>query len=134
MNVRTRLLRKPATAIAWLLVLTIMAGLLGVGGTLLHATNAMEDTLSSQHTTIAIRGGGLTVDELGNTVAPMSMLEDTADKLRVLPSVEMVDFRTLTGAYIPELTAKLGLKSWMNLNEGKPYFKKDIDRTTIPPT
>ncbi|MBE6946378.1 MAG: FtsX-like permease family protein [Ruminococcaceae bacterium] len=127
MNVRTRLLRKPATAIAWLLVLTIMAGLLGVGGTLLHATNAMEDTLSSQHTTIAIRGGGLTVDELGNTVAPMSMLEDTADKLRVLPSVEMVDFRTLTGAYIPELTAKLGLQSWMNLNEGKPYFKKDID-------
>lgn len=57
MTIGTRLFRKPVTAIAWLLVLTVMASLLGVGGGLVHATEAMEVALDKQHTTIAIRGG-----------------------------------------------------------------------------
>ncbi|MBE6946377.1 MAG: ABC transporter permease [Ruminococcaceae bacterium] len=142
-----RLFRSPATAIAWLLVLTIMAGLLGVGGTLLHATNAMEDTLSSQHTTIAIRGG-VTTNEEGEEVYPRPLLAEPTvkhtdpnmppaeaalmdyallEQLEKLPSVELIDMRTLTGAYIPELTSLLGLRNWANVRTGERYHQIDID-------
>ncbi len=147
MTILIRLFRSPATAIAWLLVLTIMAGLLGVGGTLLHATNAMEDTLSSQHTTIAIRGG-VTTNEEGEEVYPRPLLAEPTvkhtdpnmppaeaalmdyallEQLEKLPSVELIDMRTLTGAYIPELTSLLGLVNYTHLDTGKHFHQNDVD-------
>lgn len=147
MTILIRLFRSPATAIAWLLVLTIMAGLLGVGGTLLHATNAMEDTLSSQHTTIAIRGG-VTTNEEGEEVYPRPLLAEPTvkhtdpnlppaeaalmdyallEQLENLPSVELIDMRTLTGAYIPELTSLLGLVNYTQLDTGKHFHQNDVD-------
>ncbi len=142
-----RLFRRPAAAIAWLLVLTVMASFLGVGGSLMHATYAMEASLDSQYTTIAVRAGS-TTDKDGNKVLPRLLLAEQVttpsspyltqqeqdicnyallETLEDLPSVEMVDMRTLTGAYIPELTARLGLKDWANVRTKEKYHQIDTD-------
>ncbi len=134
MTTMIRLFRRPTAAIAWLLVLTVMASFLGVGGSLMYSTYAMEASLDSQYTTIAVRGG-TTTDEEGKEIYPKLLLAEPAEgyiyplfeTLESLPSVEMVDMRTLTGVYIPNLTARLGLKDWPHLESGKIYHKMDID-------
>lgn len=47
MTVWIRLFRRPAVTIAWLLILSAMSSLLGVGGGLLYSTGAMEESLNS---------------------------------------------------------------------------------------
>lgn len=126
MTVWIRLFRRPAVTIAWLLILSAMSSLLGVGGGLLYSTGAMEESLNSQHTTIAVRPGG-SVDSSGNETWPPALLEQDLQTLEAMDSVELVDLRTLTGVYIPELTARLGLRDWTNLNTGIPYHQMDID-------
>lgn len=126
MNVWIRLFRRPVATVAWLLILVAMASFLGVGGSLLYSTYAMEASLDSQYTTIAIRGG-TTTDEDGNQVFPGALLAEELEALKALPSVEMVDMRTLTGAYIPELTARLGLRDWANVKTKEKFHQMDVD-------
>lgn len=127
MTTMIRLFRRPFTTVAWVLVLCIMATLLSMGGEVLYSTYAMEQNLDNQYTTIAVRAGGFTLDEEGNEIFPLAFYEDNLATLQGMSCVELVDLRTLTGAYIPGLTARLGLKDYANLSTGIPYHQNDVD-------
>ena len=110
MNTKIRFFRKPVTTISWIAVLTAMALLLGIGANMLHSAQSLPDILDRHHTTIAVQGG----EEL-------SWLEPAdIEKLSQLEMVEKIDLRTLTGAYIPELNAQIGLNDWGTICKQDP--------------
>ena len=110
MNTKIRFFRKPVTTISWIAVLTATALLLGIGANMLHSAQSLPDILDRHHTTIAVQGG----EEL-------SWLEPAdIEKLSQLEMVEKIDLRTLTGAYIPELSAQIGLNDWGTICKQDP--------------
>lgn len=113
MDLRKRLTRRPVTTVLWTVVATVMALLIGVGGTLMFASGELYTILDSRHTTIATQKQR--IEQVGDTTWrhwPATLFPSDVETLEKMDMVEMVDLRTLTGAYIPELTSRLGLRPW----------------------
>lgn len=108
MDIKTRLTRKPMTTALWTILVTAMALLLGIGANLLHSADSLLAILDKQHTTIAVQ------------TSQWGIKEEDIDKLLELDTVETVDLRTLTGAYIPELTAQIHLVNWGTDSKSDP--------------
>ena len=108
MNMKIRLFRKPVTTAAWLAVLMSMALLLGIGANMLHSARSLLDTIDQHHTTIAVQTlePGLTPAGNWNKLSA-TLSEAEIAKLTALDPVIGVDMRKLTGAYIPELSARV---------------------------
>lgn len=118
MDTKKRVTRKPLTTVSWVAVLTAMALLLGIGANLLHSADSLLDTIDQQHTTIAVQTmeAGLTAEGNYQNLS-VTLNKSEIEELRALDSVELVDLRTLTGAYIPELSGQIGLAHWGTLNQ-----------------
>ena len=110
MNAKIRLFRKPVTTVSWLAVLTAMALLLGIGANMLHSAQSLLDIIDQHHTTIAVQTlePGLTPAGNWNKLSA-TLSEKEIYELENLDCVKDVDMRMLTGAYIPELSARLAL-------------------------
>lgn len=122
MDWKKRIFRRPAVTTAWIAVLTAMSMLLGVGANLLHSADSLLETIDQHHTTIGVQTieAGLTaMGNYQNLSVTLSKYE--LEELRALDSVEMVDLRTLTGAYIPELMGQVALMDWGT------FCKTDVD-------
>lgn len=123
MDLKKRLLRKPLQTILWQVMIIAMALLVGVGGALGYASNRLTAVLDEHHTTIAAQTYYSTIQThewRGMTYESETILVDLTqediDTLESLDMVEMVDLRTLTGAYVPELTADVALAKWGDLH------------------
>lgn len=108
MDIKTRLTRKPVTTALWVILVTAMALLLGIGANLLHSADSLLAILDSQHTTIAVQ------------TSQWGIKEEEIEELLELDTVETIDLRTLTGAYIPELTAQIHLVDWGTICKQDP--------------
>ena len=108
MDIRTRLTRKPVTTALWVILATAMALLLGIGANLLHSADSLLAIIDRQHTTIAVQ-----TSQFGLEAEEISQLQE-------LDTVESVDLRTLTGAYIPEMTAQIHLVNWGTDSKSDP--------------
>ncbi len=115
MDLKKRLFRRPVTTVIWLLVLSIMASMLGVGANLLYSSQMLHENLDSHHTTIGIPLSKPVQEDWGLEYEYPFLLPERLETLKSMDTVEMVDLRTLTGAYIPELTSQLGLTKWGTL-------------------
>ena len=118
MNTKIRLFRKPVTTVSWIAVLTAMAMLLGIGANMLHSARSLLGIVDQHHTTIAVQtlDAGLTstgrYQKLGVTLKRTEI-----EALSQLDTVEKIDLRYLTGAYIPELTAVMALMKWGDIGQ-----------------
>lgn len=118
MDWKIRIFRKPAVSIAWIAVLTAMSMLLGIGANLLHSSDSLLETIDRHHTTIGVQTMEAGLTAMGNYQnLSVTLNKSELRKLQELESVELVDLRTLTAAYIPELTSQLGLGKWGTLNQ-----------------
>lgn len=115
MDVGKRLLRKPVQTILWQVILIAMALLLGVGSVLMYAANALPKVLDAHHTTIAVQKMREERTEDGRTYSTVTLMPEQLQALEELDMVKSVDMRTLTGAYVPNLTAQVGLSKWGNV-------------------
>ena len=122
MDVKKRLLRGPLRTILWQIVLIAMALLIGVGGALVYSSEQLTTVLDDHHTTIAAQKQRYEQIEATTwRYYPSTLFQSDIEMLEGLDMVEKVDLRTLTGAYIPELTARIGLQPWGDL------FANDVD-------
>ena len=116
MDLRKRLFRRPVRTIIWQIVLITMALLVGVSGALGYASNRLIALLDEHHTTIAAQTYYENRTDYGG-VPHMYLRESDIEVLENLDMVEMVDLRTLTGAYIPSITADIALAKWGDLHQ-----------------
>lgn len=116
MDLKKRLFRRPVTTVIWLVVLSLMASMLGVGANLLYSSQMLRENLDSHHTTIGIPLSRPVEKDWGLEYEYPVLFPEHLETLESMDTVEMVDLRTLTGAYIPELTSQLGLTKWGTLN------------------
>ena len=113
MDAKKRLLRKPVTTVSWIAVLTAMALLLGIGANMLHSAQSLLDIIDQHHTTIAVQTLDPGLTAMGNYhKLGVTLSRSEIEALEALDTVEKIDLRTLTGAYIPELTAQMALTKW----------------------
>ena len=87
-----------------------MAMLLGIGANMLHSARSLLGTIDGQHTTIAVQTlePGLTSTGMWNKLSA-TLSEKEVKELEALAPVKEIDMRMLTGAYIPELNARVAL-------------------------
>lgn len=122
MNIRTRFFRKPVLTALWLAVLMLMSLLLSVGGGLWYSSANLPRVLDSHHTTIAVQTQKETWTERNTKrLSITSFSNEQRDLLSGMDEVELLDFRTLTAAYIPELRVLVGSKDWYGMNAIEPY-------------
>lgn len=107
MDIGKRLLRRPVTTVVWIAVLSIASLLIGLGAAIDYAAGQLPTVLDAHHRTVAAQARVL--DE-GLRLYPQT--EEDVAFLEALPMVKAMDFRTLSGAYAPGLTARLGLSDW----------------------
>ena len=113
MNMKIRFFRKPVTTISWIAVLTAMALLLGIGANMLHSAQSLLGIIDQHHTTIAVQTLDPGLTAMGNYHnLGVTLKQSEIDALEALDTVEKIDLRTLTGAYIPELNAQMALTKW----------------------
>ena len=113
MNMKIRFFRKPVTTVSWIAVLTAMALMLGIGANMLHSAQSLLGIIDQHHTTIAVQtlDPGLTAQGNYHNLG-VTLKQSEIDALEALDTVEKIDLRTLTGAYIPELNAQMALTKW----------------------
>lgn len=131
MDLRKRLFRKPLQTILWQIILIAMALLIGVGSVLLYSSRRLPHILDEQHTTVAVQKAKVEKLEDGSLVrSPTGLFPEDLETLRNMDMVKSIDLRTLTGAYVPELSARIGLSSWgdlhqMNVDEMSSWHAND---------
>lgn len=117
MDLKKRLLRKPVQTILWQIILIAMALLIGVGSVLLYSSAQLPHILDEHHTTIATQQAKTEKNENGSTsIYPIFLRPEEIELLEGMDMVKDIDLRTLTGAYIPELSARIGLNNWFNMS------------------
>ena len=120
MDIQKRFFRRPVSTVVWLILLAAMALLIGVGGALWYSSGNLPNVLDEYHTTVALRADrAYTIsgaEGFGGVFdyEDYHLMQEDLEYLQSLDSVEMVDLRTLTGAYSPELTSVLGFRSVPN--------------------
>lgn len=118
MDLRKRLFRKPLQTILWQIILIAMALLLGVGSVLLYSSQRLPQILDERYTTVALQKAR--VEEQGDgsyAIFPTGLFPEDLEALKNMDMVKSIDMRTLTGAYIPELTARIGVKPWAHFHQ-----------------
>lgn len=120
MDVRKRLLRRPIQTILWQIMLIAMSLLIGVSSVLVYSSNRLTDVLDEHQTTIATQQ--LNIQKVGPSEwrsYPVRLYQEDIDAIKAMDMVKDIDLRTLTGAYIPELSARIGLidRYGMNLED-----------------
>ncbi len=117
MDTRKRLLRRPVRTILWQTLLIAMSLLIGVSSVLVYSSNQLTTVLDEHQTTIATQQ--LNIQKVGPgewRTHPVCLYQEDIDAIRELDMVKDVDLRTLTGAYIPELSARIGLVNRYGMN------------------
>ncbi len=122
MDFKKRLLRKPVQTILWQIILIAMALLIGAGSLLFYSCQQLPHVLDEYHTSIAAQLQHLeALDNYSTVMHPISLYPEDIKTLTNMDTVEAVDLRTLTGAYIPELSARIGLRTWSDM------YLRDVD-------
>lgn len=137
MDLRKRLFRRPVTTALWLVVLMAMSLLLNVGAGVVHSAQELPAVIDQHHTTIAVQK--TRVEKVGDATwrhYPIELTQAEIDELAAMDMVESVDLRTLTGAYIPELTSRLGLRPWgdlcaMDVDQYATWFANDAYKGVV---
>lgn len=114
MDIKKRLLRKPLLTALWSIVTAAATLLICIGTALWYSTARLPDALDKQQTTIAVMTSRYIKDDNSVTYTPVAIYEDTVNEILAIPSVKGIDFRTLSGAYIDKLDARIGLVKWGN--------------------
>lgn len=117
MDIKKRLLRRPLRTILWQAVLIAMSLLIGVSSVLVYSSHRLTTVLDEHHTTIAVQQ--MNIENVGGTAwrsYPVCLYQEDIDAIKAMDMVEDVDLRTLTGAYIPELSARIGLVNRYGMN------------------
>lgn len=123
MDIKKRLLRRPLRTILWQAVLIAMSLLIGVSSVLIYSSQRLTTVLDEHHTTIAVQQMRTEKLETGGwRTYPVRLYPEDIEALRALDMVKDIDLRTLTGAYIPELSARIGLTNWWDM------FLMDVDQ------
>ena len=110
MDVKKRLLRRPVRTILWQVMLIAMSLLIGVSSVLVYSSRQLTTVLDEHQTTIATQQ--LNIQKIGPSEwrsYPVRLYQEDIDAIKAMDMVKDVDLRTLTGAYIPELSARIGL-------------------------
>ncbi len=115
MNLRKRLSGKPVQTVLWQIVLIAMALLIGVSATLVYASDRLPEILGKHLTTIAVMPYREEEGEYGSS-PQVTLTQDDIDQITRMDMVEMIDLRTLTGAYIPQMSADVALANWGTLH------------------
>ena len=117
MDIRKRLLRRPVRTVLWQIMLIAMSLLICVSSVLVYASNWLTTVLDEHHTTIATQQ--LNIQKIGPgewRSYPVHLYQEDIDAIKAMDMVKDVDLRTLTGAYIPELSARIGLINRYGMN------------------
>ena len=117
MDIRKRLLRRPVRTVLWQIMLIAMSLLICVSSVLVYASNRLTTVLDEHHTTIATQQ--LNIQKIGPgewRSYPVHLYQEDIDAIKAMDMVKDVDLRTLTGAYIPELSARIGLINRYGMN------------------
>jgi len=112
MDVCKRLFRRPASTALWIVLLMLASLILGVAASLYASAKGVPDALEKRQTTIALQNVKLEEQEDGSfsiNSQDALLFEEDIDYLRSLPQVKDVDFRYISGAYIENLHARIGL-------------------------
>ena len=117
MDLKKRLFRKPFKTLLWQLVLIAMAVLIGVTGSLVYASGGLLEILGEHHTTIAVQSYYERPSQFGGNEPKVQLFPGDLKTIERQSMVEMIDMRTLTGAYIPELSPDLALAKWGDLHQ-----------------
>lgn len=110
MDIRKRLLRRPVRTVLWQIMLIAMSLLIGVSSVLVYSSNRLTTVLDEHQTTIATQQ--LNIQKIGPSEwrnYPVCLYQEDIDAIKAMDMVKDIDLRTLTGAYIPELSARIGL-------------------------
>lgn len=110
MNIRTRLSRRPVTTILWTLLFAAAALSAVLGVSAAYAAARLPSVLVEYHTTVAVQAWEEAAED--GPGVKTALFEPELEALKSLPMVQSADLRTLTGAVIPELTGRIGLKPW----------------------
>ena len=117
MDIRKRLLRRPVRTVLWQIMLIAMSLLIGVSSVLVYSSNRLTTVLDEHQTTIATQQ--LNIQKIGPSEwrsYPVRLYQEDIDAIKAMDMVKDVDLRTLTGAYIPELSARIGLVNRYGMN------------------
>ena len=117
MDVKKRLFRRPFRTVIWQIMLITMALLIGVSSVLVYSSKRLTAVLDEHHMTIATQQLNIEkVEDGGWRQYPVQLYQEDLDALLALDMVKDIDLRTLTGAYIPELSARIGLMNRHGMN------------------
>lgn len=117
MDIRKRLLRRPVRTVLWQIMLIAMSLLIGVSSVLVYSSNRLTTVLDEHQTTIATQQ--LNIQKIGPSEwrnYPVCLYQEDIDAIKAMDMVKDIDLRTLTGAYIPELSARIGLVNRYGMN------------------
>ena len=117
MDIRKRLLRRPVRTVLWQIMLIAMSLLIGVSSVLVYSSNRLTTVLDEHQTTIATQQ--LNIQKIGPSEwrqYPVRLYQEDIDAIKAMDMVKDIDLRTLTGAYIPELSARIGLINRYGMN------------------
>ena len=111
MNLAKRITRRPVSTTIWLIVCMLASLILGAAASVYASAVGIPNTLEERMTTIAVpvceerknADGTYTVN-----IRDWLLFEEDVAYLKSLPQVKDLDFRYFSGAYIEELTAKIG--------------------------
>ena len=114
MDIRKRLLRRPVLTVLWSAALLAASLLVGVGFSIRFSADRLPAVLDAHHTTIAVQKFQADWNGTTETANLVRLTEEQLARLAALPMVKKIELRTLSGAYSPVLTSKLGLAKWGN--------------------
>lgn len=117
MDLKKRLLRRPVRTVLWQVMLIAMSLLIGVSSVLVYSSQRLTTVLDEHQTTIATQQ--LNIQKIGPSEwrsYPVRLYQEDIDAIKAMDMVKDVDLRTLTGAYIPELSARIGLINRYGMN------------------
>lgn len=117
MDLKKRLLRRPVRTVLWQVMLIAMSLLIGVSSVLVYSARQLTTVLDEHQTTIATQQ--LNIQKIGPSEwrsYPVRLYQEDIDAIKAMDMVKDVDLRTLTGAYIPELSARIGLVNRYDMN------------------
>ncbi len=122
MTVRIRLLRKPLTALLWLLLTALMSAFLVVGFSLWSSTSRLAKSLDENAVAVAVRSDQAMIRKAAYS-APEERFFTQKDKafLEGLDSVKAVRSHTLSAAVFPSLRPVLNVDRYQTYKaEGNP--------------
>lgn len=136
MNIRTRLLRKPAVTLLWILLIAVMTGFLTIGAALYFSSDRLSKALDANNTAVAVRTNpsaySIKADNDDQNAFDENTRGFTADDVKFfesLDSVKAVRNNTLSGATCPDFYPTVGLNKftgWGISDNIEPYCNTTV--------